>query len=590
MTIYAYGGGLADWAMTTATADGVSLLTQLVPGAVITCWTEQVGGDQITDLATEDGLPVTQVTVSAGDEVYAAGTIPRFRAPHTSMWLSADGGPRLHVTTSDWPAVLADVLATATTAQQAASAAASSAAELAAESAVPAHVEALDPHAVYLNTSRGDARYPLRRPGLMSPLAEPIEVLRFASTPPAEAADVRQVWVTHLGIERLVAWLNERGYPRAEQVPGALWDAPYTSIVNYAGTGRAFLVQRRGPDNSRVDIGGIDVSGRVVTSEQAWSAVTVIDPNATGNYTASTAVGPAPLQLRWEADDIVRMQGRLTCTAVTAGHVLMRIPDQFLPQSARLITLPTTTGAAVPCELLVNGDVVARATVSGPLDLSVDDVTYARVVAEQDTGGWTLDYAGSGTPGTTSPITVTHSGVADRLYLLVISRSTATDPYTTVTDSAGNSWTRQTYAPTSGSVGRRIEMWTCIPATPFATVSAAFTGAATAYASLYEITGHHPSTPIDQVASDFRSASTTPTAVQVTPSGAGRLVVSACQANNNTIAQMTPSAGWIVLGSHSGGPAVAYQVDPPAGSPLGVSWTFANSVGSGHAIAALQPE
>ncbi|GAB3856545.1 hypothetical protein GCM10029963_53100 [Micromonospora andamanensis] len=96
-----------------------------------------------------------------------------------------------------------------------------------------------------------------------------------------------------------------------------------------------------------------------------------------------------------------------------------------------------------------------------------------------------------------------------------------------MTDNEGNTWEQVVYAPTSGSVGRRIEYWICQPTDAFATISPAFTGAGTAYASLYEITGHDAGDAVDQAAADHRSASTSPAPVEITPSGTGRLAVAA---------------------------------------------------------------
>jgi hypothetical protein len=254
-----------------------------------------------------------------------------------------------------------------------------------------------------------------------------------------------------------------------------------------------------------------------------------------------------------------------------------------------MLAVPTTTGAMVPCEVLASGAVVARATVAGPLDLCFDDRTYALVDAPQDTGDWTIEAAAIATPGTSSPLTATAAGVAGRLYVLILARSSAADPFTTVTsDGAGNTWTQATFAPTSGSVGRRIEVWYLHAADAFTAVEAAFTGAGTAYASLYEITGHDTSTPIDEVDSIHRSSSTTPAALEITPGQAGTLAIAAVAASPNGLAAITPSAGWTSLTSDTGGPAVVYQVDPPT-SPIGVSWTLDSAAGSGHAIATIAP-
>ena len=593
MTQFWFGGGPADWAVTTATVSGTELVLRFKPGAVLECWWSQVGGDRITELADAAGNLVGSVTIpDAGDELYGPGSWPRFRGPVEGMWISVDGGPRYYVVTTDLPDLVRQARDVSVAAVAAAQAAASAAQEAASGSGLPAHLEADDPHPAYLDAARGDARYLVRRPEPMEPLTEPVQVYRFSSTPPVDAANLEEVWVFRDGVWRLVAWRNENGQWRAEQVPGGLWDAPFRAVVNHAGTGRAYAVQRRGPDNQRTDIGGIDHLGRPVTGDQVWVNILDVDPDDTGNYAASTAVGPAPLQVRWDTDDVVRMQGRVTCQDINSGDAILAVPAGFLPLSARLVALPTFTGEVVPCELLVSGELVARATVSGPLQLSLDDVTYARVVAEQDTGGWEISYAGSATPGGTSPLTITHTVTAGRLYVLALSHTTAAARFTDVTDTDDNEWDLDPggWAPQSGGVGRQIAVYTCQPAeSGEITISIAFTGTGTGYASLYEIDGHDQADPVDDVAADFRSASLTPSALLITPSGPGRLILGFCQANTNTVAQMTPSPGWTMLGTHSGGPAAVYKIDAPV-EAQGVAWEFGVSQGSGHALIAINPE
>lgn len=202
---------------------------------------------------------------------------------------------------------------------------------------------------------------------------------------------------------------------------------------------------------------------------------------------------------------------------------------------------------------------------------------------------WAIASVAQATPSSTSPITVTYTGVVGRLYALFLSRASAADPFTTVTDSASNTWTRQTYAPTSGTTGRRIELWTLVPGTSFTSISVAFTGTGTAQATLVEITGHD-TTFINQVTSDFRASSTAPTPVlTVTPTVANTLIVCAVQANNNTNAQITSSAGWTRLNTHTNGPAIAYKANATNGVADGTTWTFTTAVGSGHVVVAFAP-
>lgn len=380
MTIYAYGGGIGDYAVVAETADGVENLSAFAPGVTVQFWGEQVGGLQITDLALADGTPVTEITTSDGSGgLYAPGALPRFRAPVLAMWASADDGPRVLMLSTDLPTVMQDLTAAAQASALSAAASAESAAELAGSSSVTGHVAAADPHSNLLNNARGDLRYIQSALPAMAPLTAPLGVWQFTSTPASSDADMWQVYVTHLGVTRLVTWSNERGYYRAEQVAGALYDAPATLITAYNGTGRALLVQQRGADNIRRDVGGIDVNGRVVTSNQVWTDITSIDPGATGRYTEDTTTDVAQLQVRFDTNDVCRLQGRVAVNSsgTTSGQVVMVLPTGYRPAHRRYLPVATTTGIACPCEILTNGNVVVNRTQAGALNLAFDDLTFA---------------------------------------------------------------------------------------------------------------------------------------------------------------------------------------------------------------------
>lgn len=201
---------------------------------------------------------------------------------------------------------------------------------------------------------------------------------------------------------------------------------------------------------------------------------------------------------------------------------------------------------------------------------------------------WAISSVAQASPSATSPRTINYAATTGRLYVLAISRATAADPFTTVTDNVGGTWTRGTYAPTSGSVGRRIELWYCVPTTAFATVTVAFTGSGQAQATLVEISGQH-ATPVDVINSGFSSGTTTPASVTLTPSVSGTLVLAAIQANSNTDGQISINSGWTRLTTNAQGPSLAYRTDAVSGVAVGPTWTLTASVGSGQAIVALAP-
>lgn len=200
---------------------------------------------------------------------------------------------------------------------------------------------------------------------------------------------------------------------------------------------------------------------------------------------------------------------------------------------------------------------------------------------------WSIIRAGGPEQSLTSPVVNFRNGVPGRLYLYVLTRAGATDPIATVTDIGGNTWTRITAAPASGSTGRRVELWICEPVAAFTSVTATFSGATVVYGTLYEITGHRAGDVVDAVASAAHANSTAPAAVPVTPTETGTLVVAAVQANSNTTDQITPSAGWTTLASNTSGTKVVYRLDAASGVATSVSWTLAVGQGSGTAIVAF---
>src|SRR5690606_34079553 len=161
------------------------------PGARLQVWTDQLGGERITDLTDIDGQPITEVVVSDGTDGWQLGAIRPFRAPYTRVWIGVEGQPRVLSVTHDLPDLT----------EQAAA----------------------DPHPGYLTPARGDERY-VRRQLTTDPLpeGETLRRITLTSQPSATDGNLHEVWVIHQGQPRMVRWDNERGLYRAEQQPGAL--------------------------------------------------------------------------------------------------------------------------------------------------------------------------------------------------------------------------------------------------------------------------------------------------------------------------------------------------------------------------------
>lgn len=585
MTIYTHGGDMAAYVVTV----GDQNEAVFAPGSVVYVWQGRDGA-RITDLVDIDGQPITELVAGDGT-VWPVGGLPIYRAPYPVVWLGAEGQPRVASVTLDVPDLIEQVRQIAEQAAESAAAAAASAAALAESSSVGGHEAAPDPHPGYLTPERGDERYLMRYPPPMAPQATPREVVTLTSVPAVTDGDQQQLRIIVGGLPELVSWRNERGYRRSRHVQGTLSDHLYVAVVRDTSVGRALMVDREDQSGQRTPIGGIDARGRVVTSDQRWVAIAAIDPDATGRYSASSTVGPAPLSVRWDADDVVRASGRIAATGVLPGDTLATVPAGYEPRALRCALLATSTGEVLPVEVQTTGRIVARAELDGPLEVVLDDVTWSRVEAPQPVGDWDIATAAWAEPGTTSPLTISHTSEAGHLYVLVLARSSAADPFDGVSDDGGNTWDMWAYAPTSGSVGRRIELWTCQPDSPFQAITIALSGSGTAYATLLDVTGHDPDDPIDdsEVAAVHRASSSSPTGPEVTPAVPGCAAIAAIACAPNTTAQITPPAGWQALQTHVGGPMIVYQVDPEVGTPLSASWQLASAAGSGHVLALIRP-
>jgi hypothetical protein len=190
---------------------------------------------------------------------------------------------------------------------------------------------------------------------------------------------------------------------------------------------------------------------------------------------------------------------------------------------------------------------------------------------------------------TTSPLTIPVTNTAGQDLIAIFSRNSATDFYTSVTDNTGGTWTMLQVIPTSGTVGRRIEMWVRYGAPTITSVIAAFAGTQSAQGVIIQAGNLKSGAQTGQNASVVRAASVTPAELQITPSMNGMLAIAAVQWNANVVSGINAEAGWTKGTSHNNGPAWAWRTNLPAGVADGCSWTAGSSVGSGHVIATFVP-
>jgi hypothetical protein len=177
----------------------------------------------------------------------------------------------------------------------------------------------------------------------------------------------------------LVMWLNEVGHYRAEQRAPYDFDHLMVLIASFAGgSGRLIRFERRDAGNNRVEMGAINIDGRLMTSLYPFTLITTIDPGATGKYSILVAANVAAPGVQRTFDDRVTMQGRIAVTAagVVSGDVIMRVPAGFFPLQQQWLNTMNTGGIAIPCEVLLNGDVVARRTQAGAANMVYENQTY----------------------------------------------------------------------------------------------------------------------------------------------------------------------------------------------------------------------
>jgi hypothetical protein len=210
-------------------------------------------------------------------------------------------------------------------------------------------------------------------------IPSPLIQVDFTTVPLTTDPNILQVSVNGSSAD-VSGWLNEVGHYRAEQRTNYLFDHNITLIASFAvGTGRLIRFERRDGANVRQITGGIDQDGLLETRLYPFTTITNIDPGATGKYSALVAGGIATISVRREFDDICRLQGRIAVTAAgtVSGDVIMVLPAAFIPTKSRWMSVTSSGGAAIPCEIINgSGNVVARRTQAGAANLGFDDFTY----------------------------------------------------------------------------------------------------------------------------------------------------------------------------------------------------------------------
>lgn len=198
---------------------------------------------------------------------------------------------------------------------------------------------------------------------------------------------------------------------------------------------------------------------------------------------------------------------------------------------------------------------------------------------------WALLGVTAAAPGASGPLVINRTITAGNLLVLILSRNAANETFTGVTDDGGNAWVLGAAAPSSGTTGRRIEIWHCAAALAATQVQAAMAAGTTGYATLLEWT---PGQFVAAAAAVAASATAPPAVALPTAVPRGGLIIGAVMANPNTVAATTVEGGWArVPRLPNGGHSVAFLTHRDPGE--GPAWTLAAAAGSGQAVAVFRP-
>jgi hypothetical protein len=197
--------------------------------------------------------------------------------------------------------------------------------------------------------------------------------------------------------------------------------------------------------------------------------------------------------------------------------------------------------------------------------------------------------ATGGTPASTTGFTIPMSSTAgDALVAAIAVQAGTTTSVSSVTDSAGNPWTRGPVGFLSGS-NTRVEIWYSTGTAPVASVTAQLSAADLASANVSEWSGVAATGAVDSFAGQGNASSTTARTPSITTSNPKDLVVGAINFPMS-VASTLASAGFTSLDDFSVSTVkgrAAYRVLSATGSNS-IAWTLSGSSTSGGAILALK--
>lgn len=162
----------------------------------------------------------------------------------------------------------------------------------------------------------------------------------------------------------------------------------------------------------------------------------------------------------------------------------------------------------------------------------------------------------SANPQNVTSIPATTAGAL--LVAFVALRTGTTNSVTSITDSAGNTWTLQTMGFATGA-NTKMECWTSVGAASITSLTVNLSASVATSVTLFEVTGASSATPVNvKTTSGSTSGDTTSdtsyTAGTLTPSAGGNylLLHGVNWATTSTVATFTPPAGYASEGFQTG--------------------------------------
>jgi len=305
-------------------------------------------------------------------------------------------------------------------------------------------------------------------------------------------------------------------------------------------------------------------------------------PSQPSGFTA-TPVSSSRIDLSWNAS---------TDNVGVTGYRLSRKG----PSDAGFVQIATPTGTSysdtgLSASTTYEYQVIAVDAAGNPSDPSTTSARTQDPLPPPPVGAiaFVRDQVATVTSAATSLSVPISSTAGDALVASIALHTGSSNSVASVTDSAGNTWTKGPVGFRSGSF-TRVELWYALTALPVTQVTVRLASSSTVGANVSEWSGVATTAALDGSAS-VGNASSTAGSTPSLATNPGDLVLGALntsQAVTTTLATtgFTSLTNFGNLAGENG--RAAYRIVPDTG-PYSVRWTFSGSSSSGAAILALKP-